>query len=381
MNIEPFGVEQWMNVHETTARWNIAETCVDSLRVDELLQLSGDADAVLRRIAETKLTYGHITGSPDLREAIAGLYGETVTADHVLVANGAIGANFLVHFALVEPGDTVIGVTPTYQQLYSVPAALGAQVKMLPLRRERGYLPDPDALRGLVDARTRLIALNNPNNPTGSLMDEALLREIAAVADECGAYVHCDEVYGHLEHEDGATTPSIADIYDRGISTGSMSKTFSLAGLRTGWIVAPPDVLERCFERRDYTTISCGVIDDVLATLALTHRDKVVARSLAIVRENVALLADWMRGEPRLSCVPPRAATIALIDYDYAVPSTRFCEDLFDLNGTLVTPGACFGVEHSFRIGYANSREMLEGGLAGVSAYLRVLEGGPAGAP
>ena len=148
MQIEPFAVEQWMNAHETTARWNIAETCVDSLRLDELLEMSGDADAVLRRLLDLRLTYGHITGSPELRQAIAALYGDGVTSEDVLVANGAIGANFLVHFALVEPGDTVICATPTYQQLYSVPAACGAQVKLLPLRPENGYLPDLDELRG-----------------------------------------------------------------------------------------------------------------------------------------------------------------------------------------------------------------------------------------
>jgi len=373
VQIEPFAVEQWMNARETTARWNIAETCVDSLRVGELLAMSGDPEGALRAMLEMRLTYGHIAGSPGLREAIAGLYGEAISADHVLTTNGAIGANFLVHFALVEPGDTVVCVKPTYQQLYSVPEALGAQVKHLPLRHENGYLPDPDELRALVDGQTRLIVINNPNNPTGSLMDSALLEEIVAVARECGAYVHCDEVYRGLEHAPGATAPSIADLYEKGVSTGSMSKTYSLAGLRTGWIAASAEVIERCFERRDYTTISCGVLDDALATKALTH-GSVLARALEIVRGNSTVVDAWLAREPRLTHVRPRAGTTTLVHYDYPMESARLCDALFEYNGAFVVPGAAFDQERSFRIGYACAREELEGGLTAVSQFLRTLE-------
>ena len=241
MHIKPFAVEQWMNAHETTATWNIAETCVDSLRVEELLALTGDGDAVLRRLLDIKLTYGHISGSPELRAAIAALYGERIGPADVITTNGAIGANFLVQFALVEPGDNVVCVRPTYQQLFSVPEALGAQVRLLSLREEDGYLPDVDELRRLVDDSTRLIVLNNPNNPTGALIDEPLLQEIVAVAREHGAWLHGDEVYRMLEHAPGSTPPSVADLYERGVSTGSMSKSYSLAGLRTGWVAGSPD--------------------------------------------------------------------------------------------------------------------------------------------
>ena len=234
MQIEPFFVEQWMNAHETTATWNIAETCVHSLTFDELLELSGDADGVVRRLKETWLGYGDIVGSPRLRAAIAALYGERIGPDDVLTANGAIGANFLALYALVEPGTTVVSVQPTYQQLFSVPQSLGAEVRALRLREEDGYLPDVDALRALTDERTRLIVLNNPNNPTGALIDEPLLREIVEVARERDAWLFCDEVYRMLEHEPGSTAPSVADLYEKGVSSGSMSKSYSLAGLRTG---------------------------------------------------------------------------------------------------------------------------------------------------
>jgi aspartate/methionine/tyrosine aminotransferase len=364
-----------MNAHETTATWNIAETCVDSLTLDELLELSGDAGGVLRRLRETRLGYGDITGSPELRAAIAALYGERIGAANVLTANGAIGANYLALFALTEPGAGVVAVKPTYQQLFSVPAALGADVRHLRLREEDGYLPDVDRLRSLADASTRLIVLNNPNNPTGALMDEALLREVVAIARERDAWLLCDEVYRMLEHEPGTTAPSVADLYEKGVSTGSMSKSYSLAGLRTGWVAGPPEVIARCLDVRDYTTISGGVLDDALAAAALEHRDAVLERSLAIVRGNLALVDEWLAREPRLHYVRPRAGTTALIHYGYDVDSVDFCQNMFDLNGAFVMPGIAFGEERSFRLGYACAGEVLAGGLAAVSAYLRTLEG------
>ena len=374
MHVKPFAVEQWMNAHEATATWNIAETCVDSLRLEELLALAGDGDAVLRRLLETKLTYGHVSGSPQLRAAIAALYGERITPDDVITTNGAIGANFLALFALVEPGDSVVCVRPTYQQLYSVPEALGAQVRLLSLREEDGYLPDVDELRRLVDDSTRLIVLNNPNNPTGALIDEPLLREIVGVAREHGAWLLCDEVYRMLEHAPGTTAPSVADLYERGVSTGSMSKSYSLAGLRTGWVAGPPDLIERCLEVRDYTTISCGVIDDALAVLALEHLGEVLARNLEIVCGNLAVVDEWLAGEPRLHHVRPRAGTTTLVHYDYPMPSVELCRALFDESGAFVMPGAAFDEERSFRLGYACARDVLEGGLAAISEYLRTLE-------
>jgi aspartate/methionine/tyrosine aminotransferase len=375
VHVEPFFVEQWMNAHETTATWNIAETCVDSLTLDELLGLTGDADEVLRRLRGTRLGYGDISGSPGLRAAIAALYGERVTADNVLTANGAIGANFLALYALTEPGSTVISVQPTYQQLYSVPASLGAEVRVLRLQEEDGYLPDVERLRALADERTRLIVLNNPNNPTGALVDEPLLRSIVEVARERDAWLLCDEVYRGLEHEPGAAAPSVADLYGKGVSSGSMSKSYSLAGLRTGWVAGPAEAIGRCLEVRDYTTISAGVLDDALAAAALEHVDAVLERSLAIVRGNLALVDEWIAREPKLRYVRPRAGTTALIRYDYDVPSVDLCRRLFDLNGAFVVPGIAFGEEHSFRLGYACARDVLIGGLAAVSEFLRTLEG------
>ncbi|GAA4716554.1 aminotransferase [Brevibacillus fulvus] len=373
MQIKPFKVEEWMNAYEMEAVYNIAETCVDSLTLRELISFSDEPERFLQSLVDRKLTYGHIEGSPEFRELIAGLY-QTMKPDNVLVTNGAIGANFLLLYTLVKPGDEVISVHPTYQQIYEVPRSFGATVKLLELRPENNFLPDLDELRSLVTEKTKLICINNPNNPSGSLMEREMLQQIVDIARSCGAYLFCDEVYRGLHQEEDVDVPSIADLYEKGISTSSMSKVFSLAGLRLGWIAAPEDVIKQCFQHRDYTTISCGMLDDILASHALRNYDKVMARSLSIVRTNAKILDEWVQREPAISYVKPRAGTTAMLKYDFDIPSEQFCIDLFKANGAFLTPGSCFDLEGYVRIGYACGTKVLQDGLEKVSEFLRTLK-------
>jgi aspartate/methionine/tyrosine aminotransferase len=371
MRIRPFAVEQWMNAHETRCEFNLAETCVESLTVGELLELTGTRDGILAELLPQKLTYGAIEGSDRLRRAISGLYAGQ-PPEHVLVTHGAIGANALVYLAVVERGDRVVSVVPTYQQHSSIPESLGADVALAWLRRDQRFQLDLDELRRQVTPSTSLIALSNPNNPTGALLDEAALRQIAAIADAVGAYVLCDEVYRGTTQEGDALTPSMADLYPRGISVGSMSKAFSLAGLRLGWIVGPPDLLRAAEVHRDYNTISVGMLDDHFAAMALEHRDVILARSRRIVRTNLALLDRWVASEPGISYVKPQAGTTALFEYAADLPSREFCLRLLDATGVLFVPGSAFDLERCVRIGYANAQPVLEAGLARTSAFLRI---------
>ncbi len=373
MHISPFLVEEWMNAHETRALYNIAETCVNSISLDELFALASiDKTAFLSPLLSRRMTYGDIEGAPAFREGIASLY-RTLAAADIIPTHGAAGANHHVFTSLISPGDIVVSVMPTYQQLYSIPESIGAHVRILPLRREDNYLPDLARLRELA-AGARMICINNPNNPTGALMDEATLREIVAIARESDAYVLCDEVYRHLTQDD-EYSPSIADLYEKGISVSSMSKVFSLAGLRLGWIAARDAAARRAMlSRRDYNLISCGMLDEAFAALALAHADKLLERSRHIVRENLAILTDWVASEPRLSFVKPRAGTTALIHYDYPAESYDFCRDLLEQTGALVTPGDCFGEPKSLRVGYACDKDELVAGLHAFSTYLRRLE-------
>lgn len=369
MDIKPFGVEIWMNEFELTCELNLAETCVDSITIAELLALTGQNDTDLSALLPLKMTYGAIPGSDRLRDAIAGLYDHQ-SRDRIVVTHGTIGANALVHQALVSHGDRVISVIPTYQQHYSIPESIGADVQHLHLRPENGYLPDLDELRAMATPGTRLIAINNPNNPTGSLMDAAMLTRIAAIARDCGAYILCDEVYRGTDQHGSGMTASIADIYEKGISTAGMSKAFSLAGLRLGWIAAPAEVIAAVMIHRDYTTISVGLIDDHFAALALEHKDAILARSQRITRTNLGILSDWVDAEPLISWVRPRSGTTALLHYDLPLSSRDFCIALLAETGVMFTPGSVLEMEGQVRIGYANATAILQEGLARVSAFL-----------
>lgn len=369
VKIEPFGVEMWMNAHENDCRLNLAETCVESLTVAQLLELAGKSNAILDEVLPMKLTYGAIEGSHRLRAAIAALY-ETRKPEEVIVAHGAIGANALVYSALVEPGDRVVSIVPTYQQHVSIPESLGAQVRRLELREEDGFAIDLEELRRLAGGRTKLIAFSNPNNPTGALMGRATLEEIVAIARECDAWVLSDEVYRGLDQEGEGTTVSVADLYEKGISIGSMSKAFSLAGLRLGWIVGRADLLHAISVHRDYNTISVGMIDDLFAAIALESRGAVLARSRAITRENLAILDEWVAEEPAVSWVKPQSGTTALLACDLDMGSEAFCTRLLEETGVLLVPGSAFGMEGSVRIGYANNAQVLREGLAALSDFL-----------
>ncbi|RPD94312.1 aminotransferase [Candidatus Pantoea deserta] len=372
MKIRPFGVEQWMNEWETRCEYNLAETCVESLTMQQLLAMTGKTREVLDEMLNIKMTYGHITGSERLRQLISEQYSQQ-SAENILITHGAIGANALIYETLVEPGDTVISVLPTYQQHYSIPASYGADVKILPLREENGFLPDVIELKSLIDDKTKLIAINNPNNPTGALIDEALLREIVEVARSAGAWLLCDEVYrGTDQHGDGYTA-AMADLYEKGISTASMSKAYSLAGLRLGWIAGPVALLKDVEIHRDYNTVSVGVLDDYFATLALENRDKILARNQKMLRDNLMTLDTWVNNEPLVSYVKPRAGTTALLKYDLPVSSREFCVRLLERYGVMFTPGEALDMEGYLRIGFANNSEVMKQGLALVSRFIREL--------
>jgi aspartate/methionine/tyrosine aminotransferase len=370
MRIRPFGVEQWMNEYETRCDWNLAETCVESLTVAELLETAGLAGSILDELLPMKLTYGPIEGSGRLRDNVAALYADQ-SRENVLITHGASGANQLAYLTLVEPGDRVVSALPTYQQHYSIPESLGADVRILRLREENGFLPDLDELRELAGGAAKLIVFNNPSNPTGALLDQALLEQIAAVADACGAYLLCDEVYRGTDQDGSGTTASAVDVYARGVSTGSMSKAFSLAGLRLGWITAPTDLIHAVAVHRDYNTISVGMLDDLFASIALEHKDQILRRSRAIVRDNLAVLDAWVASEPCITYVKPRAGTTALLRYDLDLPSRDLCVRLVEETGVMLTPGSTLDMEGYLRIGYAVRADVLREGLTRLSHFLR----------
>ncbi len=373
MKIKTFKVEQWMDKYENDAVYNLAETCIDSLSLRELLTLAGEnPEEFLAGIADMRMTYSHIHGSPALLDGISSLY-KKIGPSQIVPTHGAVGANNMAIMTIIEPKDNMVSVMPTYQQHYSIPESIGAEVRILQLRPENNFLPDLSELKKLVDKNTKMITINNPNNPSGSWIPSGIMEEIVEIARSVDAYILCDEVYRGIS-EDGSYMPSIVDLYDKGISICSMSKVFSLAGLRMGWIATRSyEVLTAARERRDYDTISCGVLDDLFASIALKNKEAIFARNRNILLKNREILDKWVQGEKHISYVRPEAGTTALLYYDFDIPSKEFCIELMNKTGIMFTPGECFELEGCVRIGYAFDSKKLEDGLNKFSEYLATL--------
>jgi aspartate/methionine/tyrosine aminotransferase len=237
-----------MDLYELTPGvLNIAETCAASVSINDLISLSEDPNTPAPLDFSKKLTYGSIRGSDALRERLASLYSVRTSSplpkDNILITQGAINANFLLLYTLLGPGDHVVCMHPTYQQLYDVPKSLGAEVSLWKLRRENKYIPNLDDLKPLVKENTKMIIINNPNNPTGATTPKSVLKDLVEFAREKDIIILSDEVYRPLFHGigpmDAEFPPSILSLgYSKTISTGSMSKAYSLAGIRCGWIAS-----------------------------------------------------------------------------------------------------------------------------------------------
>ena len=312
MKIDNFKVEDWFNEYEHWAKYDLADTCVDSLSVNELLSLTGEK---FDNILDRKLNYGDIHGSERLKNAISSLYTNQ-KSENITITHGAIGANQLVMMTLVEPNDKVVSIIPTYQQHYSIPKSFGANVETFYLEEKNNWLPDLEKLEMIVGTNTKLICLNNPNNPTGAVIPDDMLRKIVEIARKSNAYILCDEVYRGLNHIANPFSVSIADIYEKGMSTSSVSKVFSLAGLRLGWIAAHKSIIDKINIQREYNTISVGVLDDYFASIAIENKDVIIKRNLEKIKIGKDIVKKWIEKEPHISWIEPHGGTTCFVHYD-----------------------------------------------------------------
>lgn len=371
MKIAQFKIEDWMNEYEKYSKYDLGNTTVQTMSLDELFELTGEnKQELFNNISKQKLGYGYIKGLPAFKTGIKNLYS-TIETDYIIPTIGAAGANHLVFYSLVEPSDRVISVIPTYQQLYSIPQSFGADVQYLHLTPENKFLPDLDELKSLINENTKLICINNPNNPSGSLISEKMLNKIIAIAKSVNAYILSDEVYRGLNLTEDFT-PSIADLYEKGISVCSMSKIFSLAGVRLGWIACKnTNVIEKCIRHREYNMISCSLLDENIAALALKHYDKIIERNKIAIKKCLDILDNWVGQQKHISYIKPQAGTTAMLYYDFDMSSKEFCDRLAKEKGVFLTPGFCFETEHCFRIGYCKSPEELAQGLEKISDFIK----------
>ncbi|WP_312682371.1 aminotransferase [Lactococcus taiwanensis] len=375
MELVQFGCEDWLNVWEKSATLDIAQSTIEALSLEEILSFEPDGGkAFMAKLMKEQFSYGWIEGSPAFKTEVAKLY-QRVPEDNILSTNGATGANFLSILGLVGQGDHVIAQYPSYQQLYDWPKTLGAQVDYWQIKEENGWLPAIDELRQMVKPTTKLICLNNAAQPTGAIMTSSFLSEVIEIARSVDAYLLCDEVYLPLDEE--TDYAPIADLYEKGISTNSISKTYSVPGIRVGWIATQDRNLCDEFRKiRDYTMISTGVFDDAVASLVLKHREKVLARARQIVKGNLAILKDWVEQEPLVSMIFPKAVSVSFLKFEELPPNKTedFAIQLLKETGVLIIPGNRFDLPGYARIGYCTDEKTLREGLRKLSEFLRAYQ-------
>ena len=299
------------------------------------------------------------------------------SAANVLVTCGCSEANYLAAWSVLEPGDEVVFMLPNYMQVRGLAQAFGATVKKFWLREELGWMPDLRDLRRLITPKTRLIAICNPNNPTGSVLTEDLMEGICAAAEKVGAYVLADEVYRGAEFK-GTLSPTFWGRYERVLCTGGLSKAYGLPGLRTGWVVGTPKMAEKLWGYHDYTSIGPVMLTDRLATYALAtaRRAQILERTRQILLRNYPMVRDWLKGhEGVFTHISPAAGAIAWIGYQGDRKSTEFAEELRARKGVLIVPGEQMGMDSYLRIGFGGEPAHLQQALKRVSELMTMSVG------
>lgn len=369
MIVPDFKLERYFARWEFVAPYLLCSSDVDGYQMDELLALADEESRAMWQ--NLSLGYTESAGHPLLRKEIARLYPD-VAAEQVLTFAGGEEAIFILTNVLLHAGEHAIVTWPSYQSLYSVAQATGAEVTLLPLHASNNWQLDIEELQKAVQPNTRLIVINFPHNPTGALLDRDTYARVIEIAEESNAYLFSDESYRFLEYDSSQLLPGAVESSTRGISLGVLSKTFALAGLRIGWIATQDkDVLRRAAAFKDYVSICNSAPSEILALIALRAKDTVVKRSLEIIQHNLVLLDDFFaRWAQTFTWRRPQAGSIAFPELVTGQPIEEFTENLIKQEGVLLLPGTVYDHPgNHFRIGFG--RKNMPAALEHLESFLQ----------
>lgn len=364
--LPPFRLERYFARYEFNTPFLLCSSDCESWTVEELLRLEPEAS---ERLQSLWLGYTESAGNPALRRAIAEIY-QRITPDDVLVCAGAEEVIFLWMHAALSPGDHVIVHSPCYQSLAELPLSLGCTVSPWQARAHNQWQLDFSELQAALRPNTRALVLNTPHNPTGFLMSQADFTRVCEWTDERGILLLSDEVYRELEYNPADRLPAACDVSGNAVSIGVLSKTYGLPGLRIGWAATRNRVLrERMAQVKDYTTICSSAPSELLAEIALRHRQTLASRNLQIIATNLALLDTFFaRHRDWFDWQKPGAGPIAF-------PKLRqgdinaFCQELAQAAGVLLLPGTLYDdTGNHFRLGFG--RRNLPEALARLGRFL-----------
>ncbi len=372
---QPFDMERMMSKWENVVEYNLSESGVHPVTVRGLL----DDPTMVEELLDTELNYPQANGIVELRQHIAALY-PGATPDNVLVTVGCAEANFIALQTLLSPGDEMVMMLPNYMQVWGIGHNYGFRVRAFHLQEERGWAPDLAELNEVVSERTKLIAVCNPNNPTGYILTQQEMDAIVAAAARVGAWLLADEVYSGAERLTDTQTPSFWGRYDRVLAMNSLSKAYGLPGLRIGWVVGPADTVDEIWARHEYTTISTTVLANKMAAIALSPqvRPRLIQRTRDYIRRGFPILDGWLEShEATFNLVPPQAAAITFVRYHLDVNSTELVERLMREKSVLIVPGDHFGLDHHLRISFGLPPDYLRAGLDRIHELIVELQTSP----
>ncbi len=359
---QPFVMERMMSKWENVVDYNLSESGVHPMTLGELLAMDGTSPNAL---ADVDFDYPQANGTVELRRNIARYY-PGAGPDNVLITVGAAEANYLTLHTLLDPGDEAVIMMPNYMQVWGVAKNRGLRVKTFNLLEAEGWAPDLAELERVVGPETKLIAVCNPNNPTGRIMTETEMSAVVAAAERVGAWILADEVYTGAERETDDEAPTFYGRSERVIAVGSMSKAYGLPGLRIGWAVGPVGTVDDLWARHEYMTITTTMLSNKLAAIAMseTVRPQILARTRKFIRDGYPVIEEWIRSHGNtFSLVPPEAAAIAFVRYHFDINSTTLVERIRDDKSVLIVPGDHFGLDNYIRISYGLPHDYLTAGL------------------
>lgn len=350
-NMPVFKLEEFWKKYEFSAPYLLCPSDAESWLLSDLLAL---ADQESKHLWDhLSLSYTESPGHPLLRKEIARLY-DSLEDKHILTTAGAEEGIYCAMQTLVNPGDHIIVVSPSYQSLETLPKVLGGNVTFISLQPKNLWKLTVDQLEAAWQSTTKLLALVNPNNPTGALLDTVVYDKMISLARNSGAHIFCDEVYRFLEIDEAKRLPAIADGYEKGISLNVMTKSFGLAGLRIGWLASKDtEFLEKANSYKMYTSICNSAPSEILALIGLRAKDKILSRNRQIVLHNIKILDEFVHRHPRsLRWVRPEGGTVAFLELLLPVSIQGFSEQLAEKTGVLIMPGNIFDYPGNFfRVG------------------------------
>jgi len=371
-DFQHFELERMMSKFEQDVDFNLSESGVHPVLLKDLLD--GDNEYI-NDLLETDLNYPHVNGIPELRQNIARLY-DGANQDNVLVTVGAIEANYITTRTLLSAGDEIVIMLPNYMQIWGISKNHEFRIKTFHLREDHGWSPDLDELNDVVSADTKLIAICNPNNPTGYILTEDEMDKIVAIADRVGSWILADEVYRGAERETDKESASFYGRYDKVLAVGSLSKAYGMPGLRIGWVVGSVDTIDEIWARHEYIAISATMLSNKLAALALSPevRPRILQRTRNYIRNGYPVLQEWMnRRENTSSLIPHQAGAIAFVRYNFDINSTEFTERLRKEKSVLIVPGDHCGMDNFVRISLGLPHDYFTAGLNRIHDFIMEL--------